>query len=115
MKAIVYYLRTEMPYTDKVTGLIKTVKVPKTTVTLLVEDGVYSRGVSMCSQLDIFSKEAGRRISYSRAIAGFETGKKIGEIKRKDVLIEDGINYKIEFQPELTEFEKRLFSGPKEV
>jgi len=115
-RMIVYYIRIDLNNIAD-DGSINYFKVPKSTVTLLQDvDGIFSRGISMCSPLDIFNKKQGRALSYNRAVAGLEAKKKIGPINRRDdIHIEDGMNYKIDYNPVLTEYEKKLLKGPKEA
>lgn len=115
-RKIVYYIREELPRISDEDGSITYYKVPRTTVTLLEDtDGVLARGVAMCSPLDIFNKKQGRAISFNRALAAFDAKKNIGPIHRDEVFAEDLMLYKIQYKPELTEYEKKLLKGPKEV
>lgn len=114
VRTIVYYIRAEYQKM-KDDGTINYFKVPKSTVTLLQDaQGNFARGVSMCSDLDIFNKKQGRAMAYNRALAGLKAQKSIGPINRTDVYVEEGMDYKIEYQPTLTQFEKGLLKGPKE-
>lgn len=113
-RTVVYYLREERTKLAD-DGSINYFKVPRTVVVLLEnEDGEFARGVAMCSNLDVFNKKQGRGMALNRALAAFKAKKNIGPINRGDVIIEDGMDFKIEFQPILTEYEKRLLKGPKE-
>lgn len=113
LREIVYYVRIEMQHLTE-TGSIRYQLVPKSTVTILIdEEGNVARGVAMCSTLDIFNKKEGRAISFNRAIAGLVNKKSIGPINRDDVHIDEGIDFKIEFDPTLTAYEEKLVQGSK--
>lgn len=114
-RKVVYYIREELPKVNEEDGSINYYKVPRTTVTLLEDtDGNFARGISMCSPVDIFNKKQGRAISLHRALAAFDAKRKIGPINRSEVVVEENMDFKIDFHPTLTEYEKKLLKGPKE-
>jgi len=77
---------------------------------------MYHRGISICSYLDIVNKEDGRDIAEDRAIQALKTKETNSEINRADVslFIEGIIDFifdnKVDYNVDLTNFEKRLFT-----
>lgn len=89
---------------------------PKTAVAIFVnEDGDIARGVSICSPKDQFVKVEGRYTSKARALKSLNKKASFGKIRREGLLVDDNFNYKCEFMPILTDFEKGLLEDPKPV
>lgn len=101
-------------------------KKPRVTICLLeTKEGVVAKGVSICSILDNPSKRVGRDIAFGRATQAVMKGNslkdRIQSPKVKTALdLIDPVEYtrlylKKEWNPELTEFERRLLHGEREV
>ena len=106
MKTFHYYLKTEGDENGKH-------KVPKTTVTLMVNGlGVISRGVAICNSKDNFNKKTGRSLSINRAEQALKKGHSFGKIKHQGLFIEDEMIFKGEFDPKLSDFETDLLVRP---
>ena len=89
---------------------------PKTAVAIFVNDlGNMARGVSICSPKDQFVKAEGKALSKARALKAMAKKASFGKIRREGMLIDDKFNYKCEFMPNLTSFEKDLLKDPESV
>ena len=82
---------------------------------------MYHRGISICSYLDIVNKEDGRDIAEDRAVKAMKLKTSTEEIIRGDIIqMECDIapeichEYKSNYNIEITEFEKQLFT-PKSL
>lgn len=97
---------------------------PVVTVCIVKKGDCYGRGLSICSKKDMPVKAKGRTIARNRALRAVHNQEFDGEINRfeaNEVLCEtivridrDTLNllnfkFKTEFNPELTNFERKLF------
>jgi hypothetical protein len=113
MKKVTYYLKEERTYFDKESNENKKHYVPKTTVILFKHNNEISRGVAICSPLDIFSKEEGRKLAEIRAAVAWDEQKSYHKIRKEDMFINyETMKYKSEFNPTLTSYEKFLLEDP---
>lgn len=74
------------------------------------------RGIAFCSPLDQFNKKLGRNIALGRAIKALEEGDSSEAIPYKTpagILKKQGMSFLSEFNPELTEYEKKLMDTYK--
>jgi len=78
---------------------------PIETVCLITDGKDFARGIARCNlELDCISKKLGREIAKGRAVKTMILKKNLGFL--------DG-TLRGQFNPELTDFEKRLFSPPE--
>lgn len=97
---------------------------PRITVCVISDpkSGMFHRGISICSQLDIVEKEEGRDIAQDRAISAMKNKEDHSEIIRGDVnnivqsiyikyseISPKFFNYKSVYNADLTNYEKKLF------
>jgi hypothetical protein len=82
---------------------------------------MYHRGISICSYLDIVNKEDGRDIAEDRAVKAMKSKTSAEEINRGDIIqMEYDIapeichEYKSNYDVDITEFERKLFT-PKQA
>jgi hypothetical protein len=95
---------------------------PRITICIIhdLKQKMYHRGISICSYLDIVNKEDGRDIAEDRAINAMRSKISKEEINRGDIIqMEYDMNciwydYKSDYDVEITEFERKLFT-PKTV
>jgi len=93
---------------------------PKITVCLLCngdrEPIPLSRGIAICSDLDMPRKKTGRQIAFGRALSAIKRGN-TGDpmIRRQAVCARHISRYKREFAPELTDKERAILHGRKEA
>lgn len=92
--------------------------VPVVTVCVVRKGNEYARGVSICSSYDQVNKNVGRRISRDRALFAIHNRATddniINRSEAVDVLNDINydtlyINYKFEYNPQLSYFEMKLF------
>lgn len=91
---------------------------PVVTVCIVRKDSKYARGLAICSPNEMPVKKEGRRYSRDRALKALfneKTSEHIGRFEAlmvmsrlKDNSYLDNINYKSEYNPTLTVFEKVL-------
>jgi len=75
-------------------------------------DGVYARGVSICSADDVVSKEEGKKWARKRALRAHYSGRVLDPINRTfPFQVEHPFRNKSEFGAVLTEYERQLFQG----
>lgn len=90
----------------------------KIAVVILKDGDEYSRGLAVCSKKDQFNRKRGLEIARGRAVKALVSSKNgvKNDISRKFETI--GLPSEVKnlstFNPELTEFEQRLFSNRKE-
>lgn len=89
---------------------------PMVTVCVMRMDGVYSRGVSICSQKEMPVKAVGRDIAYERAKEAQRRERDELPVNRNDawdvlqlVGHEELFDFKSAYSPTLTVFEEKLF------
>lgn len=88
---------------------------PMVTVCIMRVDGVYSRGVSICSEKEMPVKATGRDIAYSRAKDAYRSERDEFPVNRAEAVDILSLvncldfNFKSEYAPELTFFEEKLF------
>ena len=111
-----YYIRDEVKTSENGLGR------PIITVCLIRIGNAMARGIAVCSDLDQPCKKKGRTIARTRAIYALSKEAHGCEIKREELynsIIMDNFVpelYKSCYQPELTDFELKLFSeGEKDA
>jgi len=99
-------------------------KRPIITVCLFENNGIVSRGLSICSVKDVPCKKIGRKIARQRAAHAMKVKKSTGEITRIEALIaeqkaipkvDDFMLFKSDFDPVLTTFEILLLSPNERI
>ncbi len=89
-------------------------------VCLMENEGLYRRGVALCSARDQFSRKIGRKIAYGRAVSAPKSMKQIAHVNtpaaRELRMIHPGIHYTSEIMSPglLSDFEKKLVSRLEE-
>lgn len=90
-------------------------KKPVATVCIVQKDGLFSKGVAVCSLKENFSKVEGRNKARKRAMKALFTRENSENIKRSEVFeaLWNVTDYefsgvKSEFMPSLSTFEKKL-------
>lgn len=89
---------------------------PVVTVCLVEKDNIVARGIAICSPKDRPCKKEGRRLARSRALKAFyskEDSQSIARWEADEVLDEfcdifPNTNFKSEYKPDLTDFEKKI-------
>lgn len=81
------------------------------------QDKSYTRGTSFCNPLDQFTEKKGRSIALWRAIKAWERGYTSEPLPRATpalILRNHDICFLSEFNPVLTDYEKRIMGSEKE-
>ena len=93
-------------------------KQPRVTVCLMKTNGVITRGVSLCSHLDVLKKNKGKSKAAGRAIKALLKKENALPINRPEairVLASVGgamqFQYKSEFSPTLMSFEEKMIQA----
>ena len=89
--------------------------IPLITVCLIRQDGIITKGVSICSPLDSPYKKQGRRIARNKALKALgkkKTGDKVNRTVAVNIIYRVGFHsyWKSVYQPELSLFEKKILS-----
>jgi len=86
-------------------------------VFLILGDNIGARGISLCNEIDQFSKDDGINKAKGRAVKAIERKESSFEVCRQEAISKlpcSTIAFKSEFNPLFTDFELEILSDKKE-